>query len=346
MSKSTLLTTKMAIKQFKKIYNDLYDYSLVNYTGVHNKLYDYSLVKYVNNNTKVKIICKIHGIFEQEPRAHKMGQGCDKCARENNYKDIPTYLYYIRVGNQWKIGVTRKRNFKNGENAVRNRYAAEFAKGLDIEILSFELFNDGAEAYNWVKYLYIDDPISSLDDNNAIAVASDLAQLLKKDKDRLKTVISSHHGLFFNVMCNELKKMPHKKYFLHRKSDSDTYTLRVTDDTPFFHHVAMLSELQQAAESGRLYTHHFNMLRSILEKTATFFGFDGFSNCIHGVEDEVLYARALNLLSHGKYSVYEPREMVDDTKDLFKKILSAFLERYRFDLPELITEQTSQARQS
>ena len=209
-----------------------------------------------------------------------------------------------------------------------------------------ELTIDDSEAYGWVKYLYIDDPISSLDDNNAIAVASDLAQLLKKGKDRLKTAISSHHGLFFNVMCNELKKMPHKKYFLHRKSDSDTYTLRATDDTPFFHHVAMLSELQQAAESGKLYTHHFNMLRSILEKTATFFGFDGFSNCIHGVDDEVLYARALNLLSHGKYSAYEPREMVDDTKELFKKILSAFLDRYRFDLPELITEQTTQANQS
>ena len=209
-----------------------------------------------------------------------------------------------------------------------------------------ELTIDGSEAYDWVKYLYIDDPISSLDDNNAIAVASDLAQLLKKGKGRFKTAISTHHGLFFNVMCNELKKLPHKKYFLHRKSDSDTYTLRATDDTPFFHHVAMLSELQQAAESGKLYTHHFNMLRSILEKTAIFFGFDGFSNCIHGVDDEVLYARALNLLSHGKYSVYEPREMVDDTKELFKKILSVFLDRYRFDLPELITEQTPQSSQS
>ena len=37
---------------------------------------------------------------------------------------------------------------------------------------------DGAEAYNWVKYVFIDDPVSSLDDNNAIAVASDLSQLL------------------------------------------------------------------------------------------------------------------------------------------------------------------------
>ena len=208
-----------------------------------------------------------------------------------------------------------------------------------------ELAIDGAEAYSWVKYLYIDDPISSLDDNNAIAVASDLAQLLKRGKDRIKAVISSHHGLFFNVICNEFKKSSHKKYFLHRGTTPDSYSLRTTDDTPFFHHVAMLSELQQASQSGKLYTHHFNMLRSIMEKTASFFGFDDFSACIHGVDDEVLYARALNLLSHGKYSVYEPREMVSDTKILFQRILTAFLERYRFHLPELLTEATTQQSQ-
>jgi len=208
-----------------------------------------------------------------------------------------------------------------------------------------ELTIDGSDAYDWVKYLYIDDPISSLDDNNAIAVASDLAQLLKKSRDRLKTVISSHHSLFFNVMCNELKKVKHKQYFLHRGSHSASYTLRATDDTPFFHHVALLSELQQAADSGKLYTHHFNMLRSILEKTATFFGFNDFSACIHGVDDEVLYARALNLLSHGKYSAYEPMEMGEDTKALFQNILTAFLERYQFDLPELILEETTQSSQ-
>jgi type I site-specific restriction-modification system R (restriction) subunit len=123
------------------------------------------------------------------------------------------------------------------------------------------------------------------------------------------------------------------------------YTLRATDDTPFFHHVAMLSELQQASASGKLYTHHFNMLRSILEKTSTFFGFDDFSACIHGVEDEVLYARALNLLSHGKYSAYEPREMGEDTKTLFQNVLNAFLARYRFDLPALFPEETTQPSQ-
>lgn len=199
-----------------------------------------------------------------------------------------------------------------------------------------QLAIDGAEAYAWVKYLYIDDPISSLDDNNAIAVASDLAKLLR-GTDGIKTVVSTHHSLFFNVMCNELKNTgsrKHKQYFLHKVSAADHHTLRTTDEAPFFHHVAMLSELRHAAESGRLYAYHFNMLRSIMEKTAVFFGYQKLEACLHGLEDEVLYARALHLLSHGKHSVYEPLEMVDDNKDLFKRILNAFLDRYDFNVPE------------
>jgi len=213
-----------------------------------------------------------------------------------------------------------------------------------------QLATDGQGAYEQVKYLYIDDPISSLDDNNAIAVASDLAQQLKKGnrdraeagKEKMKVVLSSHHGLFFNVMCNELKKSKPKLYFIHRGNDADSYALQATDDTPFFHHVALLSELQQASESDNLYTHHFNALRNILEKTATFFGYDDFSDCLDD-EDEALHARALNLLSHGGYSVYEPREMMADNKALFNEILSNFLQRYQFQLPEIFAEQNTQS---
>jgi hypothetical protein len=197
---------------------------------------------------------------------------------------------------------------------------------------------DSHPSYDWVKYFYIDDPISSLDDNNAIAVASDLAKLLRKAKDRIKVVVSSHHALFFNVVCNELKTAKTKRYFLHRANASADVTLRATDDTPFFHHVAMLSEIQAAADSGILYTYHFNMLRSILEKTATFFGKKDFSACLHGVQDEALFSRALNLLSHGRYSLYEPTEMLEDNKQLFRDILSAFLANHRFDLPALLRD--------
>lgn len=197
-----------------------------------------------------------------------------------------------------------------------------------------ELVIDGSEAYSWVRYFYIDDPISSLDDNNAIAVGSDLAKLLRRSIGKVKTVISSHHSLFFNVMCNELKKQPHKSYFIYSRN-GDGYSLQSTTDTPFFHHVAMLSELKKAADAGRLYANHFNVLRGVLEKTSAFFGFKDFSGCIHGIEDEVLFSRALNLLSHGDYSLFDPKELTEDNKQLFNSILNGFLERYTFDLPDI-----------
>ena len=203
-----------------------------------------------------------------------------------------------------------------------------------LAIAELVIDDDGNGPYKWVKYIYIDDPISSLDDNNAIGVASDLAKLLKKGKDKVKVVISSHHSLFYNVMYNELKMIEHKSHFLH-KNGSDGYLLMATDETPFFHHVAMLTELKKVSESGMVNTYHFNMLRGILEKTSTFFGHDDFSSCIKGVEDEMLFSRALNLLSHGKYSIYQPVEMNQDNKELFNRILIAFLEKYEFQLPEI-----------
>jgi hypothetical protein len=195
-----------------------------------------------------------------------------------------------------------------------------------------QLAMDGAEAYKWVKYIYIDDPISSLDEHNAITVASNLAQLLKKPEGQLKTVISTHHTLFFNVLCNELSMA--KRYFLSRDKQPGGYIIRETGDTPFFHHVATLTDLYQAERSGRLFTHHFNMLRSILEKTASFHGYQSFSACIKqdaNDENGVLHTRLINILSHGNYSLYEPQEMLEENKNYFRKILHEFITRYPFN---------------
>ncbi len=219
------------------------------------------------------------------------------------------------------------------------------------------------DAYSAVKHVYIDDPISSLDDNNAIAVACDLAKLLRRMASRkalngapapIKVVFSSHHALFFNVMCNEIgrakegePKVAHKRYFLHRPNGDGAYTLRATEDTPFFHHVASLAELQMAAApgTGKLYTFHFNALRSIMEKTASFFGHSDISFCLKALneEDLALYNRALNLLSHGKYAIHEPTEMGEDNKALFRRILEDFTAAFHFDLPDILGAPTPAA---
>lgn len=194
-----------------------------------------------------------------------------------------------------------------------------------------QLAIDEHEAYIWVKYIYIDDPISSLDDNNVITVASHLAKLIR-DSNGKEFIISTHHGLFYNVMFNELKNA--EKYLLKKDTFSNTYKLEtLKNDTPFYQHIAIIKDLYKIAQSGKIYTYHFNLLRNILEKTAAFHGFEKFSDCIKAENDDIdkiIHTRRINILSHGNYSIFEPIEMQDENKEHFRKILQNFIEEYHF----------------
>ena len=49
----------------------------------HGDKYDYSFVDYKKNNLPVKIVCPIHGEFEQLPQYHLVGSGCPDCGKES-----------------------------------------------------------------------------------------------------------------------------------------------------------------------------------------------------------------------------------------------------------------------
>lgn len=51
-------------------------------------------------------------------------------------------------------------------------------------------------------------------------------------------------------------------------------------------------------------------------------------------EDGTLHFRYVQLLSHGSYSLFEPVEMIEENKQIFRKILEKFMNDYRFN-PEL-----------
>lgn len=63
---------------------------------IHNNFYTYTQVEFVNAVTKVKIICPVHGIFEQTPNIHLTGSGCQTCAMERSKtackKDIQQFI--------------------------------------------------------------------------------------------------------------------------------------------------------------------------------------------------------------------------------------------------------------
>lgn len=111
---------------------------------IHNGKYDYSLVDYVNRRTKVKIICKDHGLFEQTADTHLNNKsGCPVCALSetgwtiNHFKrkceknDGIGFLYIIRCWNEseefYKIGIT--------SNSVEKRYKSKYHMPYNYEII-------------------------------------------------------------------------------------------------------------------------------------------------------------------------------------------------------------------
>jgi Zn finger protein HypA/HybF involved in hydrogenase expression len=52
--------------------------------SVHGNLYDYSKSCYEHTDKKIEIVCSKHGSFWQSPHSHLNGNGCPKCANEEN----------------------------------------------------------------------------------------------------------------------------------------------------------------------------------------------------------------------------------------------------------------------
>ena len=54
--------------------------AITGFNLIHGNKYEYSLVDYSSAKVKVRITCRLHGVFEQTPDSHKNGHGCPKCS--------------------------------------------------------------------------------------------------------------------------------------------------------------------------------------------------------------------------------------------------------------------------
>jgi len=84
---------------------------------IHGDKYNYSLVQYKNSDTKVKIICPVHGIFEQKPDNHLQGCGCPKCVGRYRKKyaknNIPVYDTYVKQLEPYGVSCRKNKEDSN-----------------------------------------------------------------------------------------------------------------------------------------------------------------------------------------------------------------------------------------
>ena len=206
--------------------------------------------------------------------------------------------------------------------------------------------NEDQDSFPNLKYIFIDDPVSSLDERKIIEMAVDLASLIKKsnftkatdtvpNSSGLKFIITTHHPLFFNVLFNELKSDSCSRFVLEHKlqltTGDETYHLKETSDSPFAYHLKVIDIIDEAIKENQLEKYHYNLLRSLFEKTSTFLGYKSWEEIIPESEKDKVHRRYLNLFSHDKQSVEEFPDITEDDKEQFKVIFKSFIEKYYFN---------------
>ncbi|WP_129777088.1 AAA family ATPase [Peristeroidobacter soli] len=212
---------------------------------------------------------------------------------------------------------------------------------LVIDVLNVaEPRNRESREFDELEYVFIDDPVSSLDENHLIQLAVDLAQLVKSSDSEIKFVITTHNPLFYNVLHNEFdrddgnyKKKGFNKYRMTKLDDGSHELINQPNDSPFSYHLFLKSELEKAIESGQLSKYHFNFLRNILEKTSTFLGYKKWGDLLPRTEDgrtNSYEARIINISSHSKHAGEEVADLTEDDKRVLRYLVNEISTTYRF----------------
>ncbi|PKA10634.1 anticodon nuclease [Leptospira meyeri] len=186
--------------------------------------------------------------------------------------------------------------------------------------------------YDKLKYVFIDDPVSSLDENHLIQLALDLVELIKSCKASIKFIITTHNPLFYNVLFNSFQKEKYKKYLLERSEDGNYNLIEKDTDSPFSYHLYLMSELEKNIATGEIKKYHFNFLRNILEKTSTYLGYKDWKDLLPSTPDGMKepYKKRLDLYSHSKHSGDEIDNIPEDDKRVLGFIYKYFKENYKF----------------
>ncbi len=187
------------------------------------------------------------------------------------------------------------------------------------------------DQFDQLQYIFIDDPVSSLDENHLIELAVHLAELIKSSKSNVKFIITTHNSLFYNVLCNSAKNP--QGYLLQKNEDGTCKWDPQKTDSPFSYHLYLKSELENAIKTGQLRKYHFNFMRNILEKTATFLGYEKWGDLLPKLDDgraNPYEARIINISSHSKHASEEVAELTEDDKRVLGYLVNKINEMYRF----------------
>lgn len=195
-----------------------------------------------------------------------------------------------------------------------------------------ETDESGASGFEHLEYIFIDDPVSSLDENHLIELAVNLAGLIKSSDSDLKFIVTTHNPLFYNVLFNELK---HKACYMLERLEDGTFSLaekKGDSNKSFSYHLYLKQTLEQAIAENNVQKYHFTLLRNLYEKTSNFLGYSQWADLLDSApgDKEAYLKRIIHFSSHRALSNEEVAQPTDPEKQTVKLLLDNLVNNYGF----------------
>lgn len=196
------------------------------------------------------------------------------------------------------------------------------------------------------SHFFIDDPVSSLDDHNIFITAATLYDLIEKQFEKRKIIVTTHHLGLFSILSDWIAKGEKSDKF--KKDKKPLYKLQILSaksgelelencrNDVFLYHLRVLQVLSLARDAKDVRAYHFAMLRQVLESVASFLGVGQFSYVLNqiGITEPNRVADIVNALSHKKVYYYESDIVVPDNLGIFEEVMGGLLAKYKFVLHE------------
>lgn len=143
-------------------YNKTTEDYIKDFIKMHNNKYDYSLFKFEIINKKVKIICPEHGVFEQSVTNHLIGKGCSKCCGKNLTKDEFINICNIIHNNKYDYSLVNTYSnkekikiicLKHGifEQNVANHKSGQGCSKCNLELTYYDKYKNQKTTLYYIK---------------------------------------------------------------------------------------------------------------------------------------------------------------------------------------------------
>lgn len=186
-------------------------------------------------------------------------------------------------------------------------------------------------------HFFIDDPVSSLDDNNIFITADSIIEIIENNYLKKRIIITTHHIGLYSILFDRLRKGEKSdryrnltKPFILIKNGNE-FELKHHDKDVFLFHLHLMQTLEESVRS-KLYLFHFVLLRQLLENISSFLGSGrvGFVLSEIKVDNTEDTLSMINSLSHQNVYRFQFNEMSPEQETLFKDVFKRIQDKYNF----------------